>query len=189
MDEEEKAITQPFIIIVVSTFHKPNPIVVFSFIIKYRIFIGIAYLALGYIRPSLCFLLLGLIFLYFGITTIFQLWKLYRSGVECNAKIVSYETDDEGYKTPVMEFNTADGKSITEKPWVYGSSDLSKIRTYSEKLNEPTKVIYNSDHPEEFVLKSEFGFNFFILILLIAGGIFATGFAISALFGFVPGFK
>lgn len=166
-----------------------KPIVLLSFIIKYRIIIGITYLALGLIRPSLCLLVLGLLFLYFGITTIFKLWKLYRSGVESIATILSYETDDVGYKTPVVGFKTADGKSVTEKPWVYGSSDLSKIRTYSEKLNEPTKVIYNSDHPEEFVLKSEREFNFILVILLIAGGLFATGFAISALFGFVPGLK
>lgn len=157
------------------------------FIEKYWILFGIAYLAIGFINPSLCLLIIGIILLYFGITTINKLWRFQKRGVQCSATILSYEPDEERYKTPVVQFTTAEGTSVKDKPWVYVSSALSKIRIYSENPDQAVQVIYNPDHPEEFVLKSEKEFNYLMVIILIAGGLFSTGFALSALLGFMPG--
>lgn len=152
---------------------------------KYWLYIFITFVIAMIIKPIFCGLILGSLFFYIGIMTILFLRKIHRSGVECTGTILSFESDNEGYKTPIVEFTTLTGEKILEKPFIYASSDLSKIRTYKDIINQSVIILYDPDNPKQFVLSDEKEFNYFVFILFVLCGLFAIGLCISDLLGYV----
>lgn len=155
------------------------------YIKKYWLYIFIAFVIAMVIKPILCALILGLLFFYTGIVTINFLRKIDKLGIECTGTILSYESDSEGYKTPIVEFTTLTGEKISEKPFVYASSDLSKLRTNKKMIDQSIVIVYDPDNPKQFVIHNEKGFNYFFLILCVAAGLFFIGLYISSLLGYV----
>jgi hypothetical protein len=152
---------------------------------KYWLYIFIAFVIAMFIKPIFCALILGSLLFSIGIMTISFLRKIHKSGVECTGTILSYESDDEGYKTPIVEFVTSTGEKVSEKPFVYASSDLSKLRAYKDMINQNVIIIYDPDNPRQFVLKDEKEFNYFVLILCVLGGLFFIGLFVGNLLGYV----
>ena len=85
---------------------------------------------------------------------------------------MSYESDNEGYKTPIVQFKTLDGKEIQKQPYYYSFTDLGKIRTYENKINKTIIITYDSKYPEVFTIKNEQAFNhvayFFLIVVSLA---------------------
>jgi hypothetical protein len=156
-----------------------------KYIAKYWLYIFITFVIAMFVKPILCAFILGSLFFYIGIATILFLRKIAKSGIQSTGTILSYESDDEGYKTPVVEFTTLTGEKISEKPFVYASSDLSKIRTYKNMINQSVIILYDPGNPKQFVLDDEKGFNYFFLILCILAGLFFIGLCISNLLGYI----
>ncbi len=126
-------------------------------------------------------LILGAIFFCMGTQSIFFLKKIKKKGVSCTGKIISYESDSEGYKTPIVEFTPFEGTLIAEKPIIYGSTDLSKIRSYKKMIETEVSILYDPDDPKKFILTNENGFNYFMVILF---GLLGLGFIVLSLFVF-----
>lgn len=152
---------------------------------KYWIAIVVTFGLCMFIKPALCFLILGTFISYMGFAAVIFLKKISKTGIDWTGNIIEYQADTDGHKTPLIEFTTMTGDIIREKPIVYASTDLSKIRTYSNFINQPVQILYDPDDPKKFVLKNEKGFNYVVFIIFIIAGLFFVGLSISWLSGYI----
>jgi len=138
---------------------------------EYAIPIFILFVFFMFYKPVICFLILGSLATFIGIQSWIFIVDIQKNGIESIGKILFYESDEDGYKTPTIEFKTKNGNQIKKKPYYYASTDLSKFRTYKNKKNESVSVLYDKNNPEKFVVGNERSFNYFSLILIILVGI------------------
>lgn len=148
---------------------------------KYGIIYVVFFVFFMFYKPVICFLILGITALAYTANNILQLNNIRRNGIEINGKIVSYESDTEGYKTPIIEFQTIEEKIITGKPSFHTSLDLDKVRSFRGNINKTVKIIYNSESPEKFILKDNS--NGFGLIMLVIVGLVFTYISVGNLLG------
>lgn len=152
---------------------------------KYWIVIVVTFGLCMFIKPALCPLILGTLVSYIGLTSVVFLKRIAKKGIEWTGNIIEYESDSDGHKTPVIEFTTMTGESVKEKPFIYASTDLSKIRNYKNLINQSVPILYDPVNPQKFVLKKEEGFNYIILVILILAGLFFVGLSICWLSGYI----
>lgn len=126
--------------------------------------------------------MLGTFSLFYAIYSISSLIQINKNGIENLGKIVSYESDDEGYKTPVIEFQISEGENFIGKPFLHTSSDLDKFQSYQKNINKTIKIIYDPSDPEKFILKGNS--NYFGSIIMIIVGCVFSGIAIGNLLGY-----
>lgn len=101
--------------------------------------------------------------------------KLQQHGVECIGKIVRYESDSKGHKTPFVKFTSLQGEIIAGKPTISATTDLSKIMSYKGVTDKPVILIYDPGDPEKFILKEDVGTNYLAMIFIfLVGGVFVT---------------
>lgn len=143
------------------------------------------FLIFMFVKPALCFLLLGTFFSYFGFEAIRFLKTIPKKGIEWTGNIVEFQSDSDGHKTPLIEFTTMSGDLVREPPFVYASSELSKIRTYDNLINQSVPILYDPDDPKKFVLKTEAGFSYFVFTFFLLAGLFFIGLSISSLLGYI----
>ena len=154
---------------------------------KYGIIFVIRFVFFMFYKPAICFLMLGTALLFYAVYSISSLNQINKNGIENLGKIVSYESDNEGYKTPVIEFEISERKNFTGKPFLHTSSDLDKFLSYQKNINKTVKIIYNPDCPEKFILKDNF--NYFGLIILIIVGLIFSLLSIGSLLGYIDVFE
>lgn len=152
---------------------------------KYRTAIFVTFIVCMFVKPAICFLILGALSTYFGFTAIRFLKSISKSGIEQTGTIIEYQSDNDGNKTPLIEFTTLTGETIRKKPFVYASTDLSKLRNYKNQIDQPVLILYNQEEPEKFVLKNEEGFNYIVFIFFILIGLFFIGLSICWLSGYI----
>ena len=152
---------------------------------KYWIAIVLTFGLFMFVKPALCFLILGTLLAYIGFTAVVFLKKIGKQGINCTGNIIDYQSDNDGHKTPLIEFTTISGETIREKPSVFTSTDISKLRTYENLINQSVSILYDPDEPRKFVLKSEEGFNYIVFILFILVGLFSIGISFSWLLGYI----
>lgn len=152
---------------------------------KYSIAIVLVFGLCMFIKPALCFLILGIFFSYMGFAAVIFLNKIKKKGIEWSGTIIEYQSDSKGYNTPIIQFTTIKGVIVKEKPYVYATTDLSRIRTYSDSINQSIPILYDPNDPIKFVIKNEEGFNYFAFILFILIGLFFVGLSFSWLFGYI----
>ncbi|MFY0603575.1 MAG: DUF3592 domain-containing protein [Flavobacteriaceae bacterium] len=133
----------------------------------------------------MCFLLLGTAIVLIGIHTLNVVSLIKRNGINGKGEVLFYESDNEGYKTPIIKFTTKEGKIVERKPYFYVSSDLSKIRSYKKRINKIVPIRYNPKNPEEFIITHEGGVNKLSLIFIMLVGLIFFSFAIANLLGYV----
>ncbi|PWB22165.1 hypothetical protein DCO46_17885 [Flavobacterium sp. HTF] len=153
-----------------------------DFIKKISIPYFVLFVFFMFYKPVICFLMLGIFALVFAVYSILFLNIIRKNGIETTGKIVSYDSDGEGYKTPVIEFQIGEEETITAKPFLHTSSDLDKFRSYQGNIYKPVKIIYNSESPEKFILKDN-SHGCGLIIIIMAGLVFA-GIAIGNLLGY-----
>lgn len=146
------------------------------------IIVVISFVFFLFYKPVICFLILGTLFLFYGIYSLSSLIWITKNGIESHGKIVSYESDEKGYKTPVIEFQISEGRNFKGKPFLHTSSDLDKFQTYQKNINKTIKIIYNPKDPEKFILKDNS--NYFGLIILIIVGLAFSFLSVGNLLGY-----
>lgn len=156
-----------------------------NFIKRYWIGIVVTFALCMFIKPALCSLILGTLLSYIGFEALKFLSSIKKRGIEWTGNIIEYQSDSDGHKTPLIEFTTMTGDIIKEKPYVYASTDLSKIRTYNNLINQSVSILYDPKDPKKFVLKHEEGFNYIVFVFLILAGLFFVGLSISLLSGYI----
>lgn len=151
---------------------------------KYGLIVFLTFVFCMFYKPVICFLILGTFVFYYGFHYLFFLNSIDKKGVEVVGKILSYQSDGEGYKTPIIEFESK-GLLIKEKPYYYASTDLSKFRTYDSNIEKLVPILYCPNNPERFILKSEKGFNYFSLFFALIVGLIFMIVGLSHVFGFI----
>jgi hypothetical protein len=131
-----------------------------KFFQKYRKFFFAGYIILIFIKPAFFILLLGAIVLFYGAKAIYFLKKIEKKGIQCYGRIVSMETSEDGYKTPVVEFTTLKGDIITSKPSIHFSTDIELIMPIDNESVPVVLVLYDPDAPNNFMLSDENGLNY-----------------------------
>lgn len=134
-------------------------------------------------KPVFCFLLLGILLMFFAISSLTFFAHLNKNGIKTTGKIVSYEKDEDGHKTPIIKFKTLEGNLITKKPHYYASTDLSIIKTYQNNINKNVEIVYSPKKPEMFILEKEKNFNYGSVILMIFISLIFSGIAIAKILG------
>lgn len=142
---------------------------------KYAIPIIIIFVFFMFYKPVICFIILGSLV---SIMSIY-FWKflsdIHKTGIQSVGKILFYESDSDGHKTPTVEFITKCGMHIRKKPYYYASTDLSKIQNYKKNIDKSIDILYDPKNPEKFVIGKERNFNSFSLIFMtLVGLIFLT---------------
>ena len=156
-----------------------------EYIKKYWIFIVVVFAISMLVKPALCFLIIGFIGSYSAIDSIRFQKRLGSNGIECTGRILSFEVDSDGDKTPVIEFTPIGGAVITEKPFVYATTDLNKISSYDSLIGNEVLITYDPDDPKRFILSEEKGFNSLIIAVLLLAGLGSIAFGIASLTGYV----
>ncbi|MCK8143334.1 DUF3592 domain-containing protein [Flavobacterium sp. I-SCBP12n] len=136
-------------------------------------------------KPIFCFLLLGIIALFLAISSLSFFDYINKNGIKTKGKIISYEKDEDGHKTPIIEFKTLEGKLLTKKPYYYSSTDLSIIKTYQNNINKNVEIIYSPKKPEMFIIEKEKKFNYGSVILMIIVSLIFLGIAIGKILGII----
>ena len=150
---------------------------------KYWYFIVALFTFFMFYEPIYCFLILGLIVMFLAVDSLFFFDYINKNGIKTNGKILSYEKDDDGHKTPIIEFKTLEGKFVSKKPHYYASTDLSIIKTYQNNINKNVEIIYSPKKPEMFIIEAEKNFNYGSVILMIIVSLIFLGFAIGKILG------
>ena len=140
---------------------------------KYAIPLFIIFVFFMFYKPVICLIILGSLISVVSIYYCSFLSDIHKNGIESVGKIVFYESDSDGHKTPTIEFTSKDGIQVRKEPYYYASTDVSKIRTYKNNIDKSIDIIYDQKNPEEFVIGNERNFNSFSLqFVLFVGMIF-----------------
>jgi hypothetical protein len=152
---------------------------------KYWIVVFVTFVICMFVKPAVCFLILGGVISYTGFAVASFLKKIERSGVDCTGNIVEYDSNSDGLIMPLIEFTTMTGEFVKEKPFVYASTELIKMRTNNKFIDQPVSILYDPDDPKKFILKNEEGFNYRVFKIFIIGGLFFIGLGIIWLLGYI----
>jgi len=152
-----------------------------NFNIKYQWLYVIAFVFFMFYKPIFCFLLLGTLVVFYVIQYSIFLNNINKNGKEIIGKIVSYEIEQEGYKIPLVEFEI-NGMKILKKPYYYTSTDLSKFKTYKNKIDKSIEIVYIPSDPEKFIIKSEKEFNYSSLLFSVIVGFVFIFISLAQLF-------
>lgn len=152
---------------------------------KYWMIFVLAFVVAMFTKPELCFLIIGLLVSYIGFEAIITLKVITQKGVECSGIIIQYQANRNGYKIPLIEFKTTSGELIREKPYIYSSTGLSKVRSYKKLINQPVLIVYDPENPKKFVLTIDRQFNYMVFSCFLFGGLVFVILSITILFGYL----
>ena len=152
---------------------------------KHSIFILIAFVICMFLKPILCFLILGSAVLYLGFEELKFLKKIDKIGIRTTGKILKYTRGDRGVQTPTILFTTIDGKIIEKEPSSYSATDFNQFRSFSNFIDKQINVKYNPKNPEEFLIDDEKTFNTFSIYFMIFGGSIFSLVAILNILGLI----
>lgn len=141
---------------------------------KYWIIIVLVFFFSMYLKPAICFFILGSIAFVVVIDSIRVQKRLGSNGIDGIGRILSYDDD-----TPVIEFTPPGGETIAEKPYLYVSTDLSQIMPNHNQTGHEVPITYDPNDPTKFVLTGEKGINGIALVVffLIGLALIAVGVA------------
>ncbi len=153
-------------------------------IAKYWIVIILAFVVCIFTQPALCFLLLGGLAIFVGVTAIKTSRNIEKDGIDGTGTIVDLEYDSDGYVTPVVEFTSTSGAVYRIKPYVYSSTSFDKLSS-DDSINKRVSILYNADDPHKMILKDASGFPRFLFKVIIFVGLLFVLFSIGSLLGFI----
>ncbi|WPO77193.1 hypothetical protein [Flavobacterium sp. KACC 22761] len=84
---------------------------------KYQIIYAVIFVFFMFYKPVICFSMLGTVLLIYVVYTVLYLNDISKNGIEIRGEIISYESDEERYKTPIIDFQIAEEKKNTGKPF------------------------------------------------------------------------
>ena len=152
---------------------------------KYAIPLFILFVFFMFYKPVICFIILGSLISIMSVYYWNFLSDIHKNGIESVGKILSYESDSDGYKTPTIQFTSKNGIQVRKKPYYYASTDLSIIRTYKKNIDKPIDILYDQKNPEKFVIGKERNFNSFSLIFMTLVGLTFLTVGICSIFGII----
>lgn len=157
-----------------------------KFIKRYWIAFIIVFAISMFLKPALCFIQLGTLFLYMSMKAILFLRKIERTGIESIGKIVSIEIHNNGHKVPVIEFTTPEGVIIKEKPIIYSTTDLQLISDlFKNYTGKEISILYDSENPSQFVILENSNSDYLTFFIFLLLGLATTIIGICAISGLI----
>jgi hypothetical protein len=156
-----------------------------KFIKKYMLAIFVAFGISMFIEPAFCMLILGFIVLYSSAETIVFLEKMKRVGIQTLGTVTSYEKDDEGDITAIVEFTAAGGEVIKDEPYIISLADVEDFTPYNEIAGSEVSVLYHPDDPKRFVIKGKKDWEYITSIFGIFVSLAFLTVGIGILMGFI----
>jgi len=136
-------------------------------------------------KPIVCALILGVLILGAAIYYAYFIRIIQKKGSRSIGKILQHQADSDGYKIPVITFATSQGQEFQGKPFFYVATDISRFRSYKNKINKEVIVIYHPKDPKKFIIYKEKGFNYAgIVLMMLAGSVFCAV-SIANLLGYI----
>jgi hypothetical protein len=133
---------------------------------KYSIAMFFLFVFFMFYEPPVCFIIIGLSMLLYGIQYFLFFKNIQKSGIETKGRVLKYQSDNEGYKTPIIEFKTLESLEVKKEPYYYWSTDLSKLRSYKNDINDSVSVLYDPKFPEKFIILKENKSNYASVVFL-----------------------
>ena len=156
-----------------------------DFVKRYGKVIVLTFVLCMLIKPALCFLIIGTLGAYIGLDAVIFLKKITKTGIDWTGSIIEYQSDSDGHKTPTIEFKTITGDIVKEQPFIYTSTDLSKIRSFRKSIGQSVSILYDPDDPKKFILKNEALVNYIGSVFSILLGLLFVGLGVSWLLGYI----
>jgi hypothetical protein len=156
-----------------------------NFIKKYWVVIFIVFFISMLIKPAFCFFIIGALLFYVSFDALVFLKEIQQKGIETSGRVLSFQTDRNGHKTPIVEFTPIGRRVITGKPFIYSSTDLSKLRSYKKNIDKDVLILYHPDDPKKFVLSNEKGFNYFVFSVLTLAGLAFIILSVCSFLGYI----
>jgi hypothetical protein len=151
---------------------------------KYWIYIIAVLFILIFIKPAVFFISFGSIFSFAAVRFVRFQNRIGHNGIKSIGRILTYEFGRYG-KYPIIEYLTINGQLISREPYVYISTDLSKIKSYSKMIGKEVQILYDSEDPHKFILAGEKGFNYIVLTLFLLAGLLFIVVGICSLLGYI----
>ena len=136
-------------------------------------------------KPAFCFLLIGSLAFFMGIYAIVFLKRTQEKGIACTGRILSYETDSDGDKTPIVEFTPPGGAPVTGTPHVYAKTELDIIRSYKKQIDQKVVILYDPDDPKKFIISQEQSLSYLAFAFIILCGLAGIAVGICSLLGYI----
>ena len=152
---------------------------------KYWKYIIATFVICMFLKPILCFLILGSLLLYSGFEELKFLKKIEEIGIRTTGKILKYTRGYRGVQTPTILFTTINGKIIEKEPSSYSATDINQFRSFSNFIDKQINVKYNPKNPEEFLIDDEKTFNTFSIYFMMFGGSIFSLVAILNILGLI----
>lgn len=134
---------------------------------------------------SLGGLMVGSLVFYKSLKCFLFLNEIKSEGLKSKGKILSFKSDEDGYKIPIIEFETNDGVVVKGQPYYYVTSDSSFFQSFSSSIGKSIVVIYSPTCEDRFVIESEQSFNYLSLFFGIFISLIFIGISLASLFGFI----
>jgi hypothetical protein len=156
-----------------------------NFIAKYWLVIVVVFGVCIFIKPPLCFLLLGVLIVYMSLEAIIFLNKMATKGIACTGIIIEYQSDSDGDKIPLVEFTTIAGDLISGNPYVSASTSLSKVKAAKGSIQDTVSILYDPKDPKKFEVVNDRRNNYAILILFLLLGLLSLLLGTCTLLGYI----
>lgn len=129
---------------------------------------------------------MALIFLYMGVRGILFLKKVNKEGVSKIGKVVAFNVDGEGYKSPVIEYTNNEGILKSGEPELNVSSQLevAGMNLVNTNWNKEVEISYEPENPDKYVIIEEIYENYWALGFVSVLGLVSLLIGISEVFGF-----
>ena len=151
----------------------------------YWILFFVAFAISMFTKPEFCFLLIGSLAFCLGVYAIVFIKRTREKGIACTGRILSYEIDSEGDKTPIVEFTPPGGVPVTGTPHVYAKTESDIIRSYKKQVDQKVVVLYDPDDPKKFILSQDQGMSYLAFAFIILGGLAGMAVGVCSLLGYI----
>lgn len=136
------------------------------------------------LKPVLGGLVIGIFLIYIGTSSLGFINRMRKRGMRCSGWIVKYMADSSGYKTPLVQFTTADGRKMKAQPYIYAATKVNGGKN-GKAADRSISVLYSAGDASKFIVEEEIGFSTFIFTLFILGGLLFAGLSIARYAGWL----
>jgi len=152
---------------------------------KYGYFIFAVFVIFMFVKPAICFLILGFYMLYLGSEYKVIIDEIEQNGITTEGKIIKYSRDDEGYQIPIINFSTKKGEFIEKEPHYYFVTDFNKFKSFKNSIGESTIIKYNAKKPEQFVIDGKYSLHRTTIIIMILVSLILITIGTLSIFGII----
>lgn len=118
-----------------------------------------------FIDEAISMIIFGGIFFGLSLLSITFLIHITKNGLRSEGTLKKIQYDSDGDPYPIVEFTTADGKSIQGEPFVHTSGHFGGIQLKKTSTHKPISILYSPKDPSKFVIGTKQDFDYFAFLI------------------------